>query len=118
MFVFCAVEAIGMAKVILHADLNNFYASVACLHRPDLREVPVAVCGDPARRHGIVLAKNMPAKRYGIQTGQVLWQAFQLCPRLTTIAPDYREVSRMSQTVRTIFGRYTDRVQPFGIDEA
>ena len=107
-----------MAKVILHADLNNFYASVACLHRPDLREVPVAVCGDPARRHGIVLAKNMPAKRYGIQTGQVLWQAFQLCPRLTTIAPDYREVSRMSQTVRTIFGRYTDRVQPFGIDEA
>ena len=107
-----------MAKVILHADLNNFYASVACLHRPDLREVPLAVCGDPARRHGIVLAKNMPAKRYGIQTGQVLWQAFQLCPRLTTIAPDYREVSRMSQTVRTIFGRYTDRVQPFGIDEA
>lgn len=74
------------------------------LHRPDLREVPVAVCGDPARRHGIVLAKNMPAKRYGIQTGQVLWQAFQLCPRLTTIAPDYREVSRMSQTVRTILG--------------
>ena len=71
MFLFCAVEAIGMAKVILHADLNNFYASVACLHRPDLREVPVAVCGDPARRHGIVLAKNMPAKRYGIQTGQV-----------------------------------------------
>lgn len=118
MFVFCTVGAIGMAKVILHADLNNFYASVACLHRPDLREVPVAVCGDPARRHGIVLAKNMPAKRYGIQTGQVLWQAFQLCPRLTTIAPDYREVSRMSQTVRTIFGRYTDRVQPFGIDEA
>lgn len=107
-----------MSKVILHADLNNFYASVACLDRPDLREVPVAVCGDPARRHGIVLAKNMPAKRYGIQTGQVLWEAFQLCPELTIIAPDFREVSRLSQAVRTIFSRYTDKVQPFGIDEA
>ena len=118
MFSLSLFGAIGMAKVILHADLNNFYASVACLERPDLREVPVAVCGDPARRHGIVLAKNMPAKRYGIQTGQVLWQAFQLCPNLITVAPDYREVSRMSQVVRAIFGRYTDRVQPFGIDEA
>ena len=78
-----------MAKVILHADLNNFYASVACLHRPDLREVPVAVCGDPARRHGIVLAKNMPAKRYGIQTGQVLWQPFGIDEAwLDLTAPD------------------------------
>ena len=107
-----------MSKVILHADLNNFYASVACLTRPDLREVPMAVCGDPSRRHGIVLAKNMPAKRLGVKTGQVLWQAFQLCPGLETLAPDYDEVSRMSRVVRGIFDRYTGHVQPFGIDEA
>ncbi len=107
-----------MARVILHADLNNFYASVACLNRPDLREVPLAVCGDPTLRHGIVLAKNMPAKKMGIQTGMVIWQARQLCPNLTTIAPDFNEVLRLSGVVRGIFGRYTSHVQPFGVDEA
>ena len=65
-----------MAKVILHADLNNFYASVACLHRPDLREVPVAVCGDPARRHGIVLAKNMPASDMEFRRGRCCGRRF------------------------------------------
>lgn len=107
-----------MAKVILHADLNNFYASVACLKRPELREVPLAVCGDPALRHGIVLAKNMPAKRLGVKTGMVLWQARQLCPPLVTLASDSGEVLRLSRQVRGIFGRYTSRVQPFGVDEA
>lgn len=111
-------EERGMGKVILHADLNNFYASVACLDRPDLRETPVAVCGDPTLRHGIVLAKNMPAKRCGIKTGQVIWQARQLCPNLKTIAPDFREVLRLSHVVRDIFCRYTSHVQPFGTDEA
>lgn len=107
-----------MQRVILHADLNNFYASVACLGRPDLRETPVAVCGDATLRHGIVLAKNMPAKKYGVQTGMVIWQAKQLCPGLTTVAPDFGEVMRLSGAVRSIFGRYTNRVQPFGVDEA
>ncbi|MEG0049109.1 MAG: DNA polymerase IV [Clostridia bacterium] len=107
-----------MSRVILHADLNNFYASVACLNRPALREVPVAVCGDPTLRHGIVLAKNMPAKRLGIQTGQVIWQAKQLCPSLVTLAPDFNEVLRLSHQVRDIFCRYTNRVQSFGVDEA
>lgn len=107
-----------MSRVILHADLNNFYASVACLGRPDLREVPVAVCGDPEQRHGIVLAKNMPAKRMGVQTGQVIWQAKQVCPNLHTVPPDFNEVLRLSGVVRGIMGRYTSHVQPFGVDEA
>lgn len=107
-----------MSRVILHADLNNFYASVACLKRPDLSEVPLAVCGDPDMRHGIVLAKNMPAKRMGVKTGQVIWQAKKLCPTLQTIAPDFDEVLRYSGIVREIFGRYTSHVQPFGLDEA
>ncbi len=119
MFAFHASGGEGaVGKVILHADLNNFYASVACVDRPELCEVPVAVCGDPTKRHGIVLAKNMPAKRLGVRTGQVIWQARQLCPNLQTIAPDFEEVLRLSHVVRGIFGRYTNRVQPFGVDEA
>ncbi len=107
-----------MSKVVLHADLNNFYASVACLAHPEWREQPLAVCGDPSLRHGIVLAKNMPAKRKGVITGQAIWQAKQSCPDLRTIAPDFDEVLRLSGVVRGIFGRYTNRVQPFGVDEA
>ncbi|MBO5501587.1 MAG: DNA polymerase IV, partial [Clostridia bacterium] len=107
-----------MARVILHADLNNFFASVSCRGRPELMEVPVAVCGDPEKRHGIVLAKNNPAKKLGIKTGQAIWQAKELCPQLITVGVDSREVQRMSYTVRGIFSRYTSHVQPFGSDEA
>ncbi len=107
-----------MARVILHADLNNFYASVACLKEPIWQEEPLAVCGDPSVRHGIVLAKNMPAKKLGIQTGQVIWQAKQLCPDLITVAPDVEQILAFSKQVRGIFSRYTSHVQPFGADEA
>lgn len=105
-------------RVILHADLNNFYASVSCLCQPELREQPVAVCGDPEQRHGIVLAKNMPAKRMGVITGQAIWQARQLCPGLNVVIPTYEDYVGFSHRVRDIFSRYTDHVQPFGIDEA
>ncbi len=107
-----------MSKVVLHADLNNFYASVACIVHPDWRELPLAVCGDPTLRHGIVLAKNMPAKRNGVITGQAIWQARQTCPDLHTIPPDFESILHYSGTVRRIFARYTNRVQPFGADEA
>lgn len=107
-----------MGKVVLHADLNSFFASVACLEHPELRELPVAVCGDPALRHGIVLAKNMPAKRKGVMTGQAIWQARQACPNLQTLSIDSDSVLRYSGLVRRIFARYTNRVQPFGSDEA
>ena len=64
-----------MERVILHADMNNFYASVECLYQPGLRGKPVAVAGDPEARHGIVLAKNYEAKRFGVATGNPLWLA-------------------------------------------
>lgn len=105
-------------RVVLHADLNNFYASVACRLEPSLREVPVAVCGDPEMRHGIVLAKNMPAKRMGVSTGQPIWQARESCPNLRVVSPDFESYLRFSSVVRKIFARYTNRVQPFGMDEA
>ena len=107
-----------MSKVVLHADLNNFFASVACIEHPELREVPLAVCGDPLLRHGIVLAKNMPAKRKGVITGQAIWQARQTCPNLQTTGIDADAVLRYSSLVRRIFARYTNRMQPFGTDEA
>jgi len=113
-----AGRVVSMDRVVLHADLNSFYASVACLEHPEWREIPLAVSGDPALRHGIVLAKNTVAKRHGVITGQAIWQAKQSCPNLHTIRPDLDAILRYSQTVRGIFSRYTNRVQPFGVDEA
>ena len=105
-------------RVILHSDLNNFYASVACLYDPSIRSLPVAVCGDPSLRHGIVLAKNGPAKATGIKTGEAVWQARQKCPGLVVVPPDYRLYIRYAHAVRRIYGDYTDQVEPFGLDEA
>lgn len=105
-------------RVILHSDLNNFYASVECLHRPEIRDKPVAVCGDPAARHGIVLAKNYLAKATGIQTGEVIWQAKQKCPQLIVLPPNYPLYLRFGRLARGIYASYTDQVEPFGLDEA
>ncbi len=107
-----------MTRVILHADLNNFYASVECLRHPELRDGPLAVCGDPEQRHGIVLAKNYPAKAYGVSTGEAVWQAKQKCPGLRLVKPDMPTYLRFAQGVRQIYRRYTDWIEPFGLDEA
>ena len=79
----------AVARVILHADLNNFFASVSCRGQPALMEVPVAVCGDPEERHGIVLTANRLAKSMSVRTGMANWQAQQVCPELVTVKPDY-----------------------------
>lgn len=104
-------------RAILHSDLNNFYASAECVYDPSLRNVPLAVCGDPEARHGIVLAKNMLAKQAGVTTGEAIWQAKQKCPGLVVIPPDYRKYLRFSRLMRQIYMQYTDRVEPFGLDE-
>ena len=104
--------------VILHSDLNNFYASVECLYEPELRDRPMAVCGDPEARHGIVLAKNQLAKRAGVQTGETVWQARKKCPGLVVRPPDYGKYLRFSGMMRDIYAQYTNRVEPFGLDEA
>lgn len=107
----------SMDRVILHCDLNSFFVSAACLCRPDLQQKPVAVCGDVANRHGIILAKSQLAKRMGVKTAQPLWQAFALCPDLITIPPDYPLYMQLSDTVRSIYERYAGYIEPFGIDE-
>ncbi len=106
-----------MERVILHCDLNNFYASVECRKHPELADKPVAVTGNPKNRSGIVLAKNMLAKKYGVSTGEVIWQAKQKCPDLVCVAPHHDEYAIISKQVRDIYLRYTNFVEPFGLDE-
>lgn len=104
-------------RAILHSDCNNFYASVELLRRPELRGVPVAVCGSKEDRHGIVLAKNQLAKEAGVKTGDVLWQAKKKCPDIVQLPADFSAYLRVSKEVRKIYERYTDCVEAFGIDE-
>jgi DNA polymerase-4 len=106
-----------MERIILHSDANSFYASVECLYRPEIRQKPVAVCGDPEERHGIVLTKNQIAKGYGIQTGEAIWQARQKCPELVVVPPNYPLYLHFSEMMREIYEQYSDRVEAFGLDE-
>ena len=106
-----------MERRSLHADFNGFYASVACLMDPALRGKPVAVAGDPAARHGIILAKNETAKRFGVKTGEAIWQARRKCPALVTVKPDFPAYQRFSRLGREIYAEYSDRVEAFGLDE-
>ncbi len=105
-------------RTILHVDANSFYASCECLYRPSIREKPVAVCGDPEARHGIVLTKNQYAKKYGVQTGEAIWQAKQKCPSLVVVPPDYPLYLHMSRRMHEILGQYSDKVESFGLDES
>ncbi len=106
-----------MDKVILHCDLNNFYASVECVQNPTLWTKPVAVTGNPRTRHGIILAKNNVAKSYGIKTAQTIWEAKKLCPNLICLPPQFELYQKYSKQVREIYMRFTDKVESFGPDE-
>lgn len=106
-----------MERAILHCDLNCFYASVELLNHPELRDRPVAVCGDPASRHGIILAKNESAKRYGVKTAETIWQARQKCPDLVLLPAHHERYTEYSKKVNAIYERFTDLVEPFGLDE-
>ena len=106
-----------MDRIILHSDLNNFYASVECMYDPSIRNVPVAVAGDEEARHGIVLAKNYIAKSYGVATGDPLWKARQKCRDIVFVPPHYDRYIKYSRLVREIYGEYTDQVESFGLDE-
>ncbi len=111
-------QGINQGRVVLHSDLNNFFASVECRRRPDLAGFAVAVCGNKKDRHGIVLAKNQLAKEHGIKTGEAIWQAQQKCKDLFVIQPDYEEYVKFSRKVKDIYLQYSDRVESFGMDEA
>ena len=107
-----------MDERILHVDCNKFYASVECCLHPELRDKPVVVGGDEELRHGIVLTKNDIAARYGLVTGENLRSARQKCPSLIIVPPHFEEYARFSGAVRSILDHYSDRIEPFGLDEA
>ena len=104
-------------KTILHCDLNNFYASVEQKLHPEHDGLPLAVCGNPKVRHGIVLAKNQLAKEAGVQTGEAIWISKQKCPDIVFVPPHYNEYVRISKQIYDVYSSYTDRVESFGIDE-
>jgi DNA polymerase IV len=107
-----------MDRTILHCDLNGFYASVECLSRPELKDVPMAVSGNPENRHGIILAKNELAKKHGIVTAESVWQAKKKCPDLVLVPPHHDKYYEYSKLVNDIYEKFTDMVEPFGIDES
>ena len=109
---------ISVIIYVLESDCNCFYASVELLDHPDLRHLPVAVCCDPDSRHGIILAKNEPAKQFGVKTAETIWQAKKKCPDLVLLPPHHKLYREYSRKVNAIYDEYTDLVEPFGIDES
>ncbi len=107
-----------MDRVILHCDMNGFFASVELLSHPELVDRPMAVCGDPESRHGIILAKNEIAKKYGVTTAETIWQAKRKCPGLVLVASHHDEYKKYSRLINKIYLQYTDMVEPFSIDES
>ena len=104
-------------RAILHSDANCFYASVETVLNPEFRGKAIAVCGSPEERHGIVLAKSEKAKRAGVKTGMANWQAKQCCRDLIIVPPQYDYYLKFSKLLHGIYRRYTDQVEPFGMDE-
>ena len=101
----------------MHCDLNCYYASVEMLYHPELRNVPMAIAGDPENRHGIILTRNKLAKRTGIKAGESILEAKKKCPNLVIRTPDYDSYDYFSKRVRELYYEYTDRIEPFGLDE-
>lgn len=106
-----------MNRVILHSDMNACYASIEAKLNPELKGIPMAVAGNPANRHGIILAKSEKAKKMGVKTGELIWQAMSKCPDLTIVPPHYEEYLRHSKMARALYYEYTNQVEPFGLDE-
>ncbi len=107
-----------MERAVLHSDINNCYASVECLYNSDLRGKPIVVGGSVETRHGIVLAKSEQAKACGVKTGDTIWQAKAKCRDLVVVPPHFERYRKYSELVRDIYRRYTDAIEPFGLDEA
>lgn len=104
-------------RVILHCDMNCYFASVEMLYHPELRDVPMAIAGDPENRHGIILTKNALAKKAGVKTAEPIWQAKKKCPNLVIRQPDYESYEYFSKKVKALYYEYTDKVESFGLDE-
>ena len=109
---------LDLDRTILHCDMNGFYASVELLDHPELRGTPMAVCGNPENRHGIILAKNEIAKKYGVTTAETLWQARKKCPPLQVVPPHHEKYRHYSKLINKLYLEFTDMVEPFRVDES
>ncbi len=105
-------------RLIFHCDCNNFFASCECLERPELKNVPMAVAGDPEERVGVVVAKNELAKKAGVKTTDTVWQARKKCPQIVFVPPRHRYYKQVSDRVNAIYRDYSDYVEPASIDES
>lgn len=105
-------------RVILHCDINHCYAQIEEMKFPQLRNVPMAVGGHEESRHGIILAKNLLAKKFKIKTGETLRDAKRKCPELVIVHPNYDDYLYYTEKVKDIYREYTDKVESFGLDEA
>lgn len=115
----------GVRRLVFHVDVNSAFLSWSSVeilkHNPeaeDLRLIPSAVGGDPKKRTGVVLAKSVPARKYGVKTGEPLAQALRKCPQLKVISPDFRIYNRASSAMMALLEEYAPVVEKFSIDEA
>lgn len=104
-------------RTIFHCDINNCFASIEMAINPSLRLFPIAVCGDPAQRRGIVLAKSETAKKCGVSTGDPLWLARQKCPNIHFVLPHFDIYEQYSERIRCYYEQITPQVEPYGLDE-
>ncbi len=111
------VKGDNMNRTILHCDFNNFFASVECMLNPQLKDKFVAVCGNPDERKGIILAKNEKAKKMGVKTGETIIDAMLKCPGLVLVPPHFDKYYEYSLKAAEIYFKYTDLIEPFGMDE-
>lgn len=112
-------------RIIFHVDANSAFLSWTAAyymkvlgHTQDLREIPSVVAGDKESRHSIILAKSVPAKKYGIQTGEPLFQALEKCPGLTVVPPDYGLYVEASRHFVQMLRQFSPNVEQYSIDEA
>ena len=113
------------SRIIFHIDVNSAYLSWTAVERLkrggrdtlDIRTIPAIIGGDISKRRGVVLAKSIPAKKYGIVTGEPVVDAFKKCPVLKSYAPDHRLYARYSQALRALLSRYSPSIRPYSIDE-
>ena len=106
-----------MTQKILHIDMNKFYATVEQMLNPMLKNKAIAVCGSTEERHGIVLTASAEAKAKGVKTGMANWEARKACPGLIMVPPQYDQYCKYSKLARSIYSRYSERVESYGMDE-
>jgi DNA polymerase-4 len=104
-------------RVILHVDMNSFYASVEAAHDPSLKGKPLAIAGNPEERRGIVVTSSYEAREKGVKTTMPLWEAKKLCPHLIVKTPNFPLYREASLKMFAILKEYSDLVEPVSIDE-